>query len=86
MKEISPDTRPVDDAHILSDRSPRAEDAFVDFNPEGEKLLTEIRADLEAMKSKEAAMEVLLQELLLSSKATHAALTAHSSTSATSAP
>lgn len=62
------------------------ESGFVSLDPEEEKLLAEIRTDLEGMKKKEAAMEALLQELAASNKITYAAIAAHSGVSVPAAP
>lgn len=86
MKETVSDACSLDSAHSLGDDSKKAGESFVNFNPEEEKLLKEIRAGLDDMKKKETAMETLLQELLAANKTTHAALAAYSNSPAPAAP
>lgn len=86
MKETLVDTRSVDTTHSIDDVPLKVESSFMGFNPEEEKLLTEIRTDLDSMKRKETAMEALLQDLLAANKETYAALASHSSLSTQAAP
>ncbi|EFO63213.1 Hypothetical protein GLP15_2292 [Giardia lamblia P15] len=86
MKDTGSDARSTEAAHSLDEDFSKAEKLFVGFNPEQEKLLAEIRTDLEGMKKKEAAMEALLQELAASNKTTYAAIAAHSDVSVSVAP
>lgn len=86
MKDTGSDVRSTEATHSPDEDFPKTEGGFVSLDPEEEKLLAEIRTDLEGMKRKEAAMEALLQELAASNKITYAAIAAHSGVSVPAAP
>ncbi|KAE8304055.1 hypothetical protein GL50803_0023874 [Giardia duodenalis] len=86
MKDAGFDVRSTEATHSPDEDFPKMESGFVSLDPEEEKLLAEIRTDLEGMKKKEAAMEALLQELAASNKITYAAIAAHSGVSVPAAP